>query len=96
MSLTTEDLTQIRSIFREETKPVQSEIEALHNDIKEIYDELAAIKRGIKQINNGLDNIERKVLPDKEFARLTTEEKLLRINTELLTAAKELGVELPR
>ena len=96
MSLTAEDLTQIRSIFREENKSIHDEIQALHNDIKEIYDELAAIKRGIKQINNGLDNIERKVLPDKEFARLTTEEKLLRINTELLTAAKELGVELPR
>jgi hypothetical protein len=38
MSLTHEDLSQIRSMFEEFVTPLRGEIEALHNDIKEIYD----------------------------------------------------------
>ena len=42
MSLSSEDLLQIRAIMREEMKleiePLKGEIAAIRNDIKEIYD----------------------------------------------------------
>ncbi len=82
MSLTAEDLSQIRTIFREEIQTLDGRVEALENYIKEIYSMLKRMEGGM--------------LTDKIFKRLSLEDKLLRINTELLSAAKEAGMELPR
>ncbi len=41
MSLTADDLQAIRSIVREEVKPLGDRIEALENDVREIYFMLA-------------------------------------------------------
>lgn len=35
-------------------------------------------------------------ITDKDFKTLSLEDKLLKINAELLTAAKQAGVSLPR
>ncbi|HEY4964594.1 MAG TPA: hypothetical protein VIH90_07950 [Candidatus Saccharimonadales bacterium] len=40
MSLTSDDLRQIRSIVESAISPLQDEITALRSDIKEIYDML--------------------------------------------------------
>lgn len=96
MSLTAQDLMQIRAIFREENKPLQDEIQAMHNDIKEIYDRLGKIENRLNKIESRLDRLEIAVMPDKDFAKLSTEAKLLRLNSELLAAAKEVGLDLPR
>ena len=37
MSLTSTDLADIRGILKEELRPLQGELKALGNDIKEIY-----------------------------------------------------------
>ncbi|MHB1864555.1 MAG: hypothetical protein ACYCPS_00085 [Candidatus Saccharimonadales bacterium] len=37
-----------------------------------------------------------KILPDKEFNKLSLEQKILKLNSELLVAAKQAGVSLPR
>jgi len=86
MSLTSEDLLQIRQLFNEafddKIAPLAGEIEALRNDIKEIYNMITELQRG--------------TVTDASFQKLTLEEKLLRLNAELLTAAKQAGVTLPR
>lgn len=90
MALTTEDFNEIRNIVEsaltrqsnESIKPIQDELQALRNDIKEIYDMLSEVQN--------------KVVPDKEFQELNIEEKLLRLNSELLAAAKQAGIILPR
>lgn len=94
MSLTNDDLQAIREIIKdevsasvrntvkEEIRPIHGELEALRNDIKEIYDMLAELQN--------------KSLPDKQLQKLSLEEKLLKLNTELLAAAKQAGVTLPR
>ncbi len=94
MSLTTDDLQAIREIIKDELSisvrgavkdelhPVFGEIEALRNDIKEIYDMIS-----------GLQN---RLSPDKQFQKLSVEEKLLKLNSELLAAANQAGISLPR
>lgn len=90
MSLTTNDLDQIRTIIEsalskqtnDVIKPIQGKLEVLRNDIKDIYDMLAEMQKNL--------------LPDSQFQNLTLEQKLLRLNTELLDAAKQAGISLPR
>lgn len=90
MSLSTTDLDQIRNIIEsaltkqtsEVIKPIQGELEALRNDIKEIYDMLADIQGSFQ--------------PDNQFQKLSIEQKLLKLNSELLAAAKQAGISLPR
>lgn len=82
MSLTQSDLQEIRSIVQSAIEPLANEIKALRNDIKEIYGMIAALQKS--------------TITDKEFGRRTLEEKLLTLNAELLAAAKQAGVTLPR
>ncbi len=89
MSLSSSDLAEIRNIVESaisaQTKdfmiPLQNEIEALRNDIKEIYDMIAE-----SQKSNGSSN---------HLKKLTVEEKILQIHAELVEAAKQAGVVLP-
>ncbi len=98
MSLTEEDLQQLRLAIREEATsvidvklreyvaPLSGEIQALRNDIKEIYDMLADIN---KRTGN-------KPVLDSAFSDLSDKEQLLRLNDILLSTAKRLHIELPR
>jgi len=94
MNLTTDDLQAIREIIKteltitvretvkEELMPISGELEALRNDVKEIYEMLS--------------DLEGKVAPDKQFRKLSLEQQLLKLNSELLAAAKQAGISLPR
>ncbi len=86
MSLTTTDLSDIRSIIREELRqeldPIKGELKALSNDIKEIYKMIAQLQHS--------------AITDKKFKKLSIEKKLLTLNAELLEAARQVGVTLPR
>ena len=61
---------------------VENELEAITNDLKEIYDAIYAKPN--------------RALMSAGFARMSSKEKLLVINEELLKMAKEAGVVLPR
>ena len=61
---------------------VEGELQALTNDIKEIYDVIY--------------NKPNKTLMSASFAKMSSKEKLLVINEELLKIAKDTGVVLPR
>lgn len=82
MSLTQTDLLQIRGIVEEAVEPIHGKLNALHNDIKEIYDMLA--------------DLQHSTITDKKFSKLSIEEKLLKLNAELLAAAKQANIKLPR
>ena len=118
MSLTTDDLRQIRDIFEsslarytdEAVKPIQNELAAIRNDLKEIYDRLISLETRMTSMEGIMTNmegrmtnmegrmtrLESKIMPEKEFEKLTVKQKLLRLNSELLIAAKQAGVSLPR
>ena len=55
-------------------------VEALENDIKEIYIMLANETQ----------------ITDKKIAKFSLEEKLLKLNAELISTAKQAGIVLPR
>jgi len=82
MSLTREDLQQIEAIFDRKLDPVLGELTALREDIKEIY--------------SMLTDSQSDTTNNSEFSKKTLEEKLLTINAELLAAAKQAGIVLPR
>ncbi|MCL5113216.1 MAG: hypothetical protein M1554_01905 [Patescibacteria group bacterium] len=89
MSLTTTDLDDIRNIVEsalikqnsEIVKPLQGELESLVNDVKEIYEMLA--------------RLEKNSMNQKSFQKLSLEEKLLNLHSDLIVAAKQAGIKLP-
>ena len=89
MSLTTNDFEEIRNIIEsalskqsaEAIKPIQDELEAFGNDIKEIYDMISDLQKS----NNS----------DRPFKKLSIEKKLLNIHSDLVEAARQAGVTLP-
>jgi hypothetical protein len=76
------NLQVIRTIVEETVSPLRGDIEALNNDIKKIYVVIS--------------DLQNKSLPDKRFQKLSLEDKLLKLNSELLAAAKQAGITLPR
>ncbi len=86
MSLTATDLSDIRSILKEELRqeldPIKGELKALRNDIKEIYKMIAQLQGS--------------TITDPRFNKFSIEKKLLTLNAELLKAARQVGVTLPR
>ncbi len=81
MSLTTTDLQEIRSIIEQTLQPLQDELHALRNDIKEIYDMISELQ------NNESDN---------EIEKLSLQQQILDLNSKLIRAAKQAGINLPR
>jgi len=82
MSLTQEDLQQIEAIFAKKLDPIAGELKALREDIKEIYSTITDLQAG--------------TITDGSFSKKSLEEKLLTLNAELLAAAKQAGIALPR
>lgn len=82
MSLTREDLQQIEAIFDRKLDAVLGELTALREDIKEIYDMIK--------------DLQTSAITDNEFSKKSLEQKLLTLNAELLAAAKQAGIALPR
>jgi hypothetical protein len=81
MSLSYDDLQAIRNIVEESVNPLRGDIEALSNDIKDIYEMIA--------------KLEKAVVGDQSFQKLSVEKKLLRLHAELVEAARQAGVTLP-
>ncbi|MEK7152876.1 MAG: hypothetical protein AAB834_02940 [Patescibacteria group bacterium] len=81
MSLSYDDLQEIRKIVEETVNPIKGDLEALGNDIKEIYDMIANLQ---KSADNG-----------KPFEKLNLEKKILKLHSELVEAATQAGVTLP-
>jgi hypothetical protein len=81
MGLTHDDLQAIRTIIEETVNPVRGDIEALTNDVKEIYAMLADLQKHDSDKGG--------------FKKTSIEEKILRLHSELVEAAKQAGVTLP-
>ena len=81
MSLTTSDLQEIRNIVEQVVQPLNSEIQALRNDVKDIYDMISNIEKNPT---------------DSKFNKLSLENKILSLNSKLIIAAKQAGISLPR
>jgi hypothetical protein len=97
MSLTTEDLTQIRTVVREEVDSIVTvKLKPLQENIRELKGQVEALENDIKEIYTMLSHMEKLPMPDKEFQKISIEHKLLKLNGQLLAAAREAGITLPR
>lgn len=104
MSLTAEDIYQIRQVVREEVEhvveekvsPLRGDIKALSNDVKEIYAMLSDLEKQMREIKKASARLEQANPADKAFIKLDLEQKMLKMNTLLLATAKQVGLTLPR
>lgn len=84
MSLTNQDLQQMRNLFEEYVRPLDGRLEAVENDVKEIYKMLSRLQK---------DSV---FITDRDFRKKPAQERILILHAEIVAAAKELGVTLPR
>lgn len=80
MSLTYKDLQEIRKIVEETVQPIAGELEALKNDIKEIYGMIAELQTSPENTS---------------FEKLKLENKIIKLHSDLVEAARQAGVNLP-
>ena len=75
---------------------VESEMREVKNRLGRVEGELQALTNDIKEIYDVIYNKPNKTLMSAGFAKMSSKEKLLVINEELLKIAKDTGVVLPR
>lgn len=93
MSLTQEDLQQIRSVVRDE---VSSQLVPVHKKIDDLAGTVEALSNDIKEIYGMIAELQRGTVTDASFQKLSLEQKLLRLHAEVVAAAKQAGVTLPQ
>ena len=107
MSLTATDLKAIRTILKEEVreemqKVVREDVRQIvygvvHGELNSLEGKVTALENDVKAIYFILAKLEKNiVIADRQFQKLSIEDKLLKINAELLEAAKQAGITLPR
>lgn len=77
------------SILKSDMRHVKASLENLEGRVK-------ALEADIKEIYLMQSQMEHASIGDKKFAKLTLEQKLLKLNSALLATAKDAGITLPR
>ena len=75
---------------------VESEMREVKNRLGRVEGELQALTNDIEEIYDVIYNKPNKTLMSASLAKMSSKEKLLVINEELLKIAKDTGVVLPR
>ena len=91
------------SSLKSEMCEVKSRLNGVENEMREVKDrlgrvegELQALTNDIKEIYDVIYDKPNKSFMSASFAKMSSKEKLLVINEELLKMAKDAGVVLPR
>jgi hypothetical protein len=79
-----------------EIAPISIKLTNLLDKIDELGGRVEALENDVKEIYGMITEIQKMLLPEKEFKKFSIEQKLLKLNRELLAAAKEAGITLPR
>ena len=94
-----DDVSSLKSEMRE----VKSRLNGVESEMREVKDrlgrvegELQALTNDIKEIYDVIYGKPNKSFMSASFAKMSSKEKLLVINEELLKMAKDAGVVLPR
>jgi len=90
MALNATDLDDIRNIVESALSKQNTEV------IKHLQGELEAIRNDLRDIYFMISDLQHTTITDKEFKKLSLEKKLLALNAELISAAKQAGITLPR
>lgn len=92
-------LDSVESDIRE----VKDRLNGVESDMREVKDRLGRVEGELQALTNDIEEIydviyskPNKTLMSASFAKMSSKEKLLVINEELLKIAKDTGVVLPR
>ena len=94
-----EDVSSLKSDMHEvksRLDSVESEMREVKNRLGRVEGELQALTNDIEEIYDVIYGKPNKTLMSAGFAKMSSKEKLLVINEELLKLAKDTGVVLPR
>lgn len=94
-----EDVTKLKedvSGLKEDVFSLKSDMREVKNRLGRVEGELQALTNDIEEIYDVIYNKPNKTLMSASFAKMSSKEKLLVINEELLKIAKDTGVVLPR
>lgn len=97
MSLTTDDLNQIRTIVRDEVRDeVSSQLMPINDKLDSLDGKIAALENDVKEIYEMIADLQRGQQSTNKFLKLSLEDKILKTYNELIITAKQAGVTLPR
>lgn len=96
--------------LKDDVGDLKDDVRVLKSDVRELKDDVHILKDDMRQVKTSLQNLEGRVealeadvkeiynmlAPDAKFAKLSLEKKLLKLNGDLLAAAKQAGITLPR
>ena len=94
-----EDVSSLKSDMHEvksRLDSVESEMREVKNRLGRVEGELQALTNDIEEIYDVIYGKPNKTLMSASFSKMSSKEKLLVINEELLKIAKDTGVVLPR
>jgi archaellum component FlaC len=75
---------------------VINRLRPIDDKIDELTAKVDAYQSDVKEIYNMIANLQSGTITDKDFGKKSLEDKLLTLNAELLSAAKQAGIALPR
>ena len=94
-----EDVSSLKSDMHE----VKSRLDSVESEMREVKDRLGRVEGELQALTNDIEEIydviygkPNKTLMSASFSKMSSKEKLLVINEELLKIAKDTGVVLPR
>ena len=100
------DISELKrdvSELKEDVSGLKEDVSSLKSDMREVKDRLGRVEGELQALTNDIEEIydviyskPNKTLMSASFAKMSSKEKLLVINEELLKIAKDTGVVLPR
>ena len=82
--------------LKTDVSSLKSDMRQVKGSLVRLKDKVTALEADVKEIYFMLTDLQQSQLPNKQLKKLTLEQKLLKINAELLATAKEAGISLPR
>lgn len=84
------------SVLKTDVSALKSDMRQVKKSLERLEGRVEALEADIREIYLMLADLQKSQVPNKQFKKLTLEQKLLKINAELLATAKEAGISLPR
>ena len=98
------------AVLKTDVAELKTDVAELKTDVRILKDEMRGVKISLQSLEGKVAALEADVrelyvlqaqmaaasITDKKFSKLSLEKKILKLNAELLSAAHEAGITLPR
>ena len=97
-------------VLKDDVRVLKDDVRVLKDDVRVLKDDMRQVKTSLESLEGRVQALEADIkeiylmqsqmehasIGDKKFAKLTLEQKLLKLNSALLATAKDAGITLPR